>query len=385
MSYKAFFAIASALDLEIEQLDVRTAFLYRAIDEEIFVEQPIGQEDGSSRVCLLNKALYGLKQAPRIWFFTLTTFLKELGFSSLTAELAVFARGNTFIAVYIDDMLIVGPSTSEIETIKKALGTRFNMSDLGQSYYYLGMSVRRDRPQRALFLGQRGYIEQTLRDFGMCDAKPAVTPMDTNKLEPPKKRYTCSASEKKWYAPAIGSLMYAMLGTRVDTAFSVSILSRYLANPGPAHIKAVKRVMRYLKGTSQMELAFRGTLKPLTGYTDADWAGDMQTRRSTSGFLFNIGSGAISWSSKRQPTVSLSTCEAEYIAETQATKEAIWLRSLLSQLLIDEEESSATIIFGDNQGAIALAKNPQFHARTKHIAIQHHFVREQQTAGTVDL
>ena len=179
--------------------------------------------------------------------------------------------------------------------------------------------------------------------------------------------------------------MYAMLGTRVDTAFSVSILSRYLANPGPAHIKAAKRVMRYLKRTSQMGLAFRGTLKPLIGYTDADWAGDTQTRRSTSGFLFNIGSGAISWSSKQQPTVSLSTCKAKYIAKTQATKETMWLQLLLSQLLMDKEERSATIIFGDNQRAIALAKNLQFHARTKHIAIQHHFVRKQQTARTVDL
>ena len=143
--------------------------------------------------------------------------------------------------------------------------------------------------------------------------------------------------------------MYAMLGTRVDTAFSVSMLSRHLANPGPAHIKAAKRIMRYLKGTSRVELAFRGNLRPLVGYTDADWAGDTATRRSTSGLLFNIGSGAISWSSKRQPTVSLSTCEAEYVAQTQATKEAIWLRSLLSQLLHDKEEPSATIIFGDNQ------------------------------------
>lgn len=163
MSYKALFAIASALDLEIEQLDVRTAFLYRNINEEIFVEQPTGQEDGSNRVCLLNKALYGLKQAPRIWFLTLATFLKELGFSSLLADLAVFARENTFIAVYVDDMLIVGLSITEIKTIKQNLGTRCNMSDLGQCHYYLEMSVCRDKPQRALFFGQRGYIERTLR------------------------------------------------------------------------------------------------------------------------------------------------------------------------------------------------------------------------------
>ena len=213
VSYKALFAIALALDLEIKQLDVRIAFLYGAIDEEIFVKQPTGQEDGSNRVCLLNKALYGLKQAPQIWFLTLATFLKELGFSPLSADLAVFAQGNTFIAIYVDDMLIVGSSITEIEVIKHALGTRFNISDLGQCYFYLEMSVCGDRPQRALFLGQRGYIERTLRDFGIWDAKPVVTPMDTNKLELPEEGYTYSAPEKQWYARAIGSLMYAMLGT----------------------------------------------------------------------------------------------------------------------------------------------------------------------------
>lgn len=208
--------------------------------------------------------------------------------------------------------------------------------------------------------------------------------MDTSKLEAPEEGYFGCVQIKKWYSQAIGPLMYAMLGTQVDTAFSVSVLSRYLINLGLAHVKAVKKIMRYLKGTSQIELTFRGILKPLVGNTDADWAGDLQTRRYTSGFLFNIGSRAISWSSKQQPMVSLSTYKAKYIAKTQATKEAIWLRSLLSQLLLNREEPSATIIFGDNKGA-ALAKNLQFHVRTKHIVIQHHFVREQQGAGTVNL
>ena len=224
MSYKALFAIVSALDLEIEQLDVRTAFLYGAIDEEIFVEQPTGQEDGSNRVCLLNKALYSLKQALRIWFLIFAMFPKKLGFSPLSADLAVFARGNTFIPVYVNNMLIMRPSITEIEAIKHALGTRFNMSNLKQCHFYLGMSVRRDKPQRVLFLSQRGYIERTLRNFGMWNAKPVITPMDINKLELPEEGYTCNAPEKQWYAHAIESLMYAMLGTRVDTTFSVSII-----------------------------------------------------------------------------------------------------------------------------------------------------------------
>ncbi len=166
ISYKVLFAIASGLDLEIEQLDVRTAFLYGAIDEEIFVEQPTGQEDGSNRVSLLNKALYGLKQAPRIWFFTLATFLNELCFSPLSADLAVFARDNIFIAVYVDDMLIVEPSITEIEAIKQALRTRFNMSDLGSCHYYLGMSVRRDRLEQALFSVSAAILSEPYETLG---------------------------------------------------------------------------------------------------------------------------------------------------------------------------------------------------------------------------
>ena len=181
--------------------------------------------------------------------------------------------------------------------------------------------------------------------------------------------------------------MYAMLGTRPDIAFAVFVVSRYGSNLNESHWKAVKRIFRYLRGSINHELVFRGALKPLTGYTDADWAGDQDTRRSTSGYVFDVGSAAISWSSKRQPTVALSTCEAEYIGQTQATKEAVWLRGLLSQLNANDQShaSKTVVIYCDNQGAMTLAKNPQFHARTKHIDIQHHYVREQVTAGNVAL
>jgi len=179
-----------------------------------------------------------------------------------------------------------------------------------------------------------------------------------------------------------------MMGTRPDIAFAVSVVSRYGSNPTQAHWTAVKRILRYLRHTIELRLVFRGRIKPLNGFTDSDWAGDYDSRRSTSGFVFNIGSGAISWQSKRQPTVALSTCEAEYMGQTQATKEAIWLQRLLSQLLGDsqgEDEACAIVIHCDNQGAIALARNPEFHARTKHIDIQHHFVREQVGLRTVEL
>jgi hypothetical protein len=224
-----------------------------------------------------------------------------------------------------------------------------------------------------------------LDDFGLGEIRPLATPMDTSRIEPAAKDYLAAEKDRTWYARAVGSLMYLMMGTRPDIAFAVSSLSRHMANPTSQHLNAAMRVFRYLQGTKDMVLVYRGDLMPLVGYTDADWAGDVATRRSTSGYIFNIGSGAISWSSKRQPTVALSSCEAEYVGETQATKEAIWLRRLLRELLDQKEHLATTIIFGDNQGAIQLARNPQFHARTKHIDIQHHFVREAQMSGEVDM
>ncbi|XP_044717375.1 reverse transcriptase (RNA-dependent DNA polymerase) domain-containing protein [Hirsutella rhossiliensis] len=170
MSYKAIFAIAAALDLELEQMDVKTAFLYGNIDGEVYLEQPPEFDDGTGRVCKLNKALYGLKQAPRIWYQTLTTFLEGLGFYPLTSDVGIFVKGHTYIAVYVDDLLIAGPSKEEIQKLKNALS----------------MAVTRDRRNRTIRLSQKGYIEKVLKDFGMCEAKPQYTPMKTDQIETPE-------------------------------------------------------------------------------------------------------------------------------------------------------------------------------------------------------
>lgn len=386
MSYKALFAIAAAMDYEIEQMDVKTAFLYGSVDEQVYVEQPTGYEEDSDSVCLLDKALYGLKQSPRIWYETLTAFLRTLGFEALDADLSVFARDGMIIAIYVDDLLIAGPSKTDIIEVKRALSGRFQMSDLGPCTHYLGIFVRRDRASRSLYLSQRAYIEKFLKDLGVWDAKTAVTPLDSGRLPEAPEGYQAADALKTKYQRAVGLLMYAMLGTRPDIAYAVSVVSRFSANPTTDHWLAVQRILRYLRGTLDLELAFSGDLGPLVGYSDADWAGDVGTRRSTSGYVFGIGTGPISWSSKRQSAVSLSTCEAEYIGQTQATKEAVWLRNLLAQLAdMEERDIPTTIIYGDNQGAIALAKNPKFHGRSKHIDIQHHYVREKVEDGTVGL
>lgn len=384
MSYKALFAIAAALDLEIEQMDVKTAFLYGEIDHEIYVEQPHHITDGTSRVCKLRKALYGLKQAPRIWYQTLTNFLRNLGFEPINADLSIFVRSGMYIAVYVDDLLIIGPSIAEIKRIKRSLRNRFHMTDLGPCSYYLGMTIRRDRQNRILYLSQEAYVRKVLQRFEMLDCAPASTPIDTSPLPENGPEFICLSNVKNEYQCVIGSLMYVMLGTRGDIAYAVSAASRHLTNPGPQHVKLARRILRYLKGTKSLSLAYKGQLQMLRGFTDADWAGCRQTRRSTAGYLFNIGSGAISWQSKRQNIVALSTCEAEFMGQTQATKEAIWLRRLLHELNIGQGQR-ATIICGDNQGAIALAANPQYHSRTKHMEIQRKWQGEVQDAGTVEL
>jgi hypothetical protein len=337
MSYKLLFAIAAAYDLEIEQMDVKTAFLYGDIDVEVYVEQPDGftASSQSDKVCKLRKALYGLKQSPRVWYFTLTTYLESLGFKPLTSDNCIFfdSKGN-YIAVFVDDLLIIGPSLIEINNIKAKLSKRFHMSDLGPCKYYLGMEVIRDRPNRTLKLSQQGYIEKVLREFGMWDCSQRNdTPIDThNKLRKADPEFEPTREEIRWYQKAVGSLMYAMLGTRPDIAFAVSAVSRYAARPTSQHKSAVQRIFRYLRKTVNYMLVFRGPLAALAGYTDSDWAGDIDTRRSTSGYLFSIGSAVVSWSSKLQPTVALSTCEAEYIGQSNAAKEAIWLRRLLDEI-----------------------------------------------------
>jgi hypothetical protein len=384
MSYKALFAIAAALDLEIKQMDVKTAFLYGHVDHEIYVEQPHYLTDGTSKVCKLRKALYGLKQAPRIWYQTLTNFLRNLGFEPISADLGIFVRSNMYIAVYVNDLLIMGPSIAEIKKIKQSLRNRYQMTDLGPCSYYLGMSVQRDCQNRMLYLSQEVYIDKVAHQFGISNGALVGTLIEASPLPENSPGYGCPPNQRVTYQRIVGSLMYIMLGTRGDVAYAVLIVSRYLTNPGPQHMKLARRILRYLNSTKNPQLTYKGQPQILKGFTDADWGGCRDTRRSTAGYLFNIGSGAISWQLKHQSIVALSTCEAEFLGQTQATKEAIWLRRLLNELNMSQGKA-AIIICGDNQGAIALSLNPQYHSRMKHMEIQRKWQGEVQDLGTVEL
>ena len=285
MSYKAIFAIAAGQDWELEPMDVKTAFLYGDVEEDIYVIQPEGFESAGKEglVCKLKKALYGLKQSPRVWYNTLSTYLKELGFDTLSADLSVFTNGTTIIAIYVDDILLAGPNKSQIQDLKAKFYTRFEMTDLGSCTYYLGMTMTRDRAIRIIRLGQAGYVEKFIQDHGMWDAaKSTPTPMGNEKYQASDEDHKATDAFRTQYQSAVGSLMYAMMGTRPDIAYAVSVVSRYGSNPNDEHWKAVKRIFRYLRSTINLQLTFRGALKPLSGYTDVDWAGDQDTRRSTS-------------------------------------------------------------------------------------------------------
>ena len=325
-----------------------------------------------------------------MWYNTLCNFFEGLGFRPVKADFSVFIKDDIIVAVYVDDLLIAGKSMSHIQELKGHLGKRFKMTDLGPCQHYLGMKVTRDRKNRILWLDQETYTEKVLKDFDMWDSAPKDTPMVVGtKLIPARKDSPIDVKSRALYQSAVGSLMYAMLGTRPDIAFPVSVISRFSANPTKSHWEAVKRIFRYLKGTIKYRLTFRGDVQPLTGFTDSDWGGDPDTRRSTDGYVFNVGSGAISWSSKRQDAVALSSTEAEYVGHTHATAEAIWLRRLLDEMdplkasRPNSNSPQPVTIFADNQGAIALTKNPQFHGRTKHIEIKEHFCREKQASGEV--
>lgn len=291
------------------------------------------------------------------------------------------------VLVYVDDLIILASHMRSMEPLKAKLEAQYEMTDLGELHFCLGVEFARDRGARTITMCQATYVEEVLKRFGMEECKPIATPLDIKvKLEKlTNEEYDKEASkmEDVPYKSAVGSLMYAMVATRPDLAFAISTVSQHMAKPGWSHWMAVKRIMRYLKGSKHLRLRLGGHHITLVGYCNADWAGDGNGRKSTTGYAFLIGDGEVSWSSKRQPTVALSTTEAEYMPASHCTREAIWLQQLLGDVGYNLEEG--TLIMNDNQGAIALAKNPVHHSRTKHIDVQHHFIRERLERGDICL
>jgi len=378
VTVRTLMAKAAAEDLELHQIDIKTAFLHGELEETIYMQQPPGYEEGGyTTACKLNKSLYGLKQAPRAWYTRLQKELEIIGFVPSPADPSLFTltnkTSNVYLLVYVDDILIAGKDKATVSYIKEELLKKFEGRDLGEITSFLGINITRDRQNKTIKIDQSGMIESIIQQFGLEEAKTKTTPLSPA-IKLSKSEGEPLDKETFPYGTLVGKLMFLTVATRPDIAYTVGTLARFISNPNITHWQAAKGVVRYLAYTKNKGITFRGSDLTLTGYCDADYAGDLDTRKSTTGYVFINNGGAISWNSKRQPTVAVSTTEAEYMAAASATKEGLWLRKLFHSLDIP---LTTIDIKCDNQSAIKLLKNPIFSVRSKHIDVVHHFARER--------
>lgn len=294
----------------------------------------------------------------------------------------------TIIAAATDDFTIIADSTKSSDLIQNQFSQHFEIIDNGPINWLLGVKLNRNLEAKTIYLSQQAYIEEILIRFGLENARTAVTPMepgiDLSPDSPAVSPNLLTPAEKTKYRKMIGCLMYATVMTRPDIAFAVSTLSQYLEAPRTTHLAAVTRVFRYLLGTKELKLILGGTHSEVSGYSDADWASHMH-RHSISGFAYFLGTGAVNWSSKKQPIVTLSSTEAEYVALTHASKDILWIHKLLTELSFIFPFSVPTVLYCDNQGAIRLSKDSTFHGRTKHIDVHFHFICQTISTGHIML
>jgi hypothetical protein len=379
---RALLAVAASRDLEVEQLDIKTAFLNGTLDEEIYAEQPEGYEPGEPMMKLrLHKSLYGLKQASRQWYLCFARAMEKIGFTTSSADPALFikhAPRTTFIVIWLDDDLLIG-HPEEVQEAKTAISSMFEVRDLGLADFFLGMEITCDRNNRTITLSQKRATQDLIQEFNMQTAKPRPTPLSI--AEKPTREGEALDTSTFPYASLVGGLLYIANCTRVDLSHCTGILSRFMSNPTKEHWRLTKAALAYQTGNSSRGITFGTDDLKLRGFCDANLAGDLDTRRSTSGFIFTLGGGAVTWASKCQPTVACSTVEAEYMAAALATKEALWLRKLCADLGI---KCNTVHIMCDNQGAIKLSKHAIASQRSKHIDIAHHFIRERTMRREVE-
>lgn len=383
-SIRLLFALAVQYNLQMEQLDVVTAFLNGILDETIYMYQPEGfvVEGEKNKVCLLHKALYGLKQAARSWNKKVDEVLKELNFKQSKHESCIYIlekkKSMVIIALYVDDFFLFHNDLSEIVKLKKQLSQHFKIKDLGATHNCLGMKIQKNS-DGSIAICQKKYILDVLCKFGMLDCKPVSTPMEPKIKLPLEESKTCIEVP---YQELIGCLMYLSVTSRPDISYACSYLSQFNSKHNEEHWQAAKRVLRYLKGTADRALVYRKSNEEITGYTDADYASDATNRKSYTGYCFIYANAVVSWECRKQTTIAMSSCEAEYMALSESAKEAVHLRGLLSELV---NFSKAINIYNDNQSAQKVANNPILNRRTKHIDVRFHFIREKIANGEVKL
>jgi len=380
-SYRILMAMAGSLGWTVYLMDVKTAFLHGDLDVEIYIRPPVGMTLPKGKVLRLRKALYGLKQSPRQWYFKLTQTLTRLGFRVSLYDPCVFVheQRDLIVALWVDDLLIAARHEEDATIFRQQMSTEFEMTDEGKCTYYLGMNVIQS--SQGIFLHQERYATDILKKFKFEDMPSVPTPIRYGKALAKTPGHQATDSYRLLYQGMVGCLMWLVCQTRVDMAFATNYVARYCANPEKSHMDAVTRIYAYLSGTTDSGLFFARTNTSLpqliSGFADADFAGCIDTRRSTTGYVFLFGTGPVSWASKRQKSVSVSTMEAEYVAASIASREAIWIRNFVNDLQIDKLHFPHIKVGIDNMAAEGLTRNPILHDRAKHIDIHYHFVRER--------
>ena len=399
---RAVIAMSAAEDLELDSVDVSTAFLNGDIDAEVYMKIPDGLniegdpepgEDPKRWVVRLLKGLYGIKQGPRIWALKLHSVLSGIGFERTDCDHSVYVyrRGEVriMLLIHVDDLLLASNSRDALQLVKAELGTHFKLHDLGPATSILGMKIVRDRAACTISLSQPGYIRSILNDFRMSDCNPSLTPMDEGtrlsiSMSPqtPEEKLNMKAIP---YCKLVGKLLYLAVATRPDIAYVVGVLCRFVKNPGEAHWNVAKRILRYLRGTVDMSLVYSGCSSPdlFTAFSDADLGGNPDNSRSTGGFAICIGGGAVQWGSRLHPHVSLSSTESEYTTVSKVGCEVMWMRYLLGEFGYDTSRPSPILV--DNASAIQVARHPEHQSTMKHVHRTYHWIRDHVEQGDMSV
>ncbi|OWR48976.1 putative Copia protein [Danaus plexippus plexippus] len=375
---RLLFALSVQLNLDITHLDVTTAFLYGILEEDIYIQIPEGfsEKVEKGQVLKLKKSMYGLKQSSRVWYKRVEECLLKIGFVKSKIEPCMFLKTQdklkTIVTLYVDDFFIFSNDIIATKHLKDVLSDNFKIKDLGEIKKCLGVNVKVNKCEKTISISQEDYIDQLLLKFKMSQCKTVQTPMET-KLHASKDENNVDKLLFP-YQQMIGSLMYLAVLTRPDIAFAVSFLSQFNNSYTKQHCSYVKRILRYLKLTKHYGLKFSADGNSvIEGFVDADWGGNTIDRRSYTGFCFTLSGCVISWETKKQKTVALSSSEAEYMALTEACKESLYLRNLQFEIT---NKKYTIELYNDNQSALKLTQNPIFHKRSKHIDIRYHFSRE---------
>ena len=385
-------ALIGINDWEGHQIDISNAFTNSKLKEEIYMKPPSGLRISPGLVLLLKRSLYGLKQGARDWNENCAATLLLLGFRQCLVDPCIFihCERRLLIALHVDDMLIGGPHITDISWFKEAIAQKYKVKDLGEVKKIIGIRVIRDRANRTIHLDQEAYLEKVLQDAQMLQetSRPTRIPMNGDSCIRPAGPED-DRVDRALYQKNVGSVMYAAINTRPDISFAVGKLSQYVTDPAKHHEQAMKYLLRYLRSTIKRRLTYRASgSNQVTGYTDASYAADRQDRKSTMGTIFLLGGGPISWSSRKQKSVSTSTTEAEYMAPSSGAKQAQWLSHLLRDIGFPDYVRSSPWTMelrGDNTGSIALVKNPCLHDRSKHIDVAYHFARDLQRRGRLQV